>query len=47
VWGYEGQISGPVIEADSDGYPEAWFTIGSNKTGPRFEKEIFYVEYAR
>lgn len=34
-------LHGAEVEADSDGYPDAWYTNNFSKVGPRFEKEVY------
>ncbi|WP_281368179.1 multicopper oxidase family protein [Neobacillus endophyticus] len=34
-------LHGASVEAESDGYPEAWFTKGNAQVGPHFSKEIY------
>ncbi|SDJ79751.1 multicopper oxidase family protein [Sediminibacillus albus] len=34
-------LHGSETKADSDGYPEAWFTSGFRETGPAFSREVY------
>ncbi|WP_242985430.1 multicopper oxidase family protein [Vallitalea okinawensis] len=34
-------LHGGVVEPESDGYPEAWYTNGYKEVGPFFEREIY------
>src|SRR3989442_5204542 len=35
-------LHGAKVLADSDGYPEAWFTNGYGKTGPFFSTRVYH-----
>ncbi len=35
-------VHGAVVEPESDGYPEAWFTRNFSETGPYFVHEIYH-----
>lgn len=34
-------LHGGVVQPDSDGYPDAWFTNGYREVGPEFKKKIY------
>lgn len=41
-------VHGASVEAESDGYPEAWFTNGFEQVGPYFTKKVYeYSNYMR
>ncbi|SFD52762.1 spore coat protein A [Bacillus sp. OV194] len=37
-------VHGASVEPDSDGYPDAWFTNGFAKVGPKFKKEVYQYD---
>ncbi|MDX8365719.1 multicopper oxidase [Cytobacillus sp. IB215665] len=37
-------LHGGITPADSDGYPDAWFTNGFKQVGPFFEQEVYEYE---
>ncbi|QFT90357.1 Spore coat protein A [Bacillus sp. THAF10] len=37
-------VHGAVVEAESDGYPDAWFTNGFQVVGKKFVKEIYQYD---
>jgi len=34
-------LHGAMVEPESDGYPDAWFTNGFGKCGPRFSRKVY------
>jgi spore coat protein A, manganese oxidase len=37
-------VHGASVEPESDGYPDAWFTNGFVKVGPKFKKEVYQYD---